>query len=191
MRKVFWMGCFSLLLLFLAGCTEIVSATREEPIQPDPQKTSLGTDLNDFQMETAIGVNIKKASPELDAAHVNVNAYNGVVLLTGEVPSNEIRALAGDTARKYRGVRLVHNELVVEGNSSFLSRTNDNWLATKLRTKLIADENVRSSIIKIVVEGGSVYLMGIVDRQSGDTAARIASNTGGVKRVVKLFEYPE
>lgn len=183
-------GCFAS-LLFLASCTDIVSAVRDEPIQPDPQKTSLGTDLNDFQMETAIGVNIKKASPELDKSHVTVNAYNGVILLTGEVPSDAMRGLAGDTARNYRGVRLVHNELVIGGKSSFLSRTNDNWLATKLRTKLIAEENVRSTTIKIVVEGGTIYLMGIIDRRSADIAAQIASNTGGVERVVKLFEYIE
>lgn len=177
------------LFLLLSACTEIISAVREDPIQPDPSKTSLGTDLDDFQMETAIGVNIKKASPQLDAAHINVNAYNGVILLTGEVANTALRTLAGDTARAYRGVRLVHNELAIQGKSSFLSRTNDTWLKTKLRTKLIADDQVRSPTIKIVVESGNVYLMGILRRGQADQAAKIASNTSGVKRVVKLFEY--
>ena len=177
------------LLILTSGCTEILHAVRDEPIQPDPSETSLGTDLDDFQMETAIGVNIKKASPNLDAAHINVNAYNGVILLTGEVANGQLRTLAGDTARAYRGVRLVHNELAIQGKSSFLSRTNDTWLKTKLRTKFIADDTIRSSTVKIVLESGNVYLMGILDRASADKAAQIASNTGGVQKVVKLFEY--
>ena len=190
MKNIILLGVLTA-FLGLVACTDIVSATRDTPIEPDPQKTPIGTDLNDFQMETAIGVNINKASSELDASHINVNAYNGVVLLTGEVPHSTARTLAGETARNYLGVRLVHNELLIEGKSSFLSRTNDNWLATKLRTKLIAEKNVRSTTIKIVAEAGTVYMMGLVDRQSADVAAIIASGTGGVKRVVKLFEYQD
>ena len=177
------------LLLAVTGCTEILTATRDKPIQPDPSETSLGTDLDDFQMETAIGVNINKASPDLHAAHINVHSYNGVILLTGEVANNSLRALAGDTARAYRGVRLVHNELTIQGKSSFLSRTNDTWLRTKLRTKFLASDKVRSSTVKIVAESGTIYLMGVLSRASADQAALIASHTGGVKRVVKLFEY--
>lgn len=177
------------MLIFLNSCTDIVSSMRSEPIQPDPSETSIGTDLDDFQMGVAVGVNIDKASQELKQSHVNVKAYNGVVLLTGEVPSQDARILAGNVANQYRGVRLVHNELQVQGKSSFLSRTNDNWLLTKLKTKYLASEDVRSGAIDIVVEQGAVYLMGITSRQEADRAAEIASNTGGVRRVVKLFEY--
>ena len=178
-----------LLLLTLTSCTNIMHAVRDEPYQPDPSETSFGTDIDDFQMETHIGVNIKKASPQLESAHINVNAYNGVVLLTGETANESLRSLAGNTARAYRGVRLVHNELTIQGTSSFLSRANDTWLRTKLRTKIIANDQVRTTTVKIVVEGGSVFLMGILPRREADRAAQIASNTGGVNRVVKLFEY--
>lgn len=176
------------LLLLLTGCTQIIHATRDTPIQPDPEETTIGTDINDWQMETAIGVNIKKAHSLLEHAHVSVNAYNGVILLTGEVPDANVRTIAGETARKYPRVRLVHNELQVQGNTSFLSRTNDSWLATKLKTKFIANRDVSASKVKIVTEAGVVYLMGTVNRHMADQAAAIASNTSGVRRVVKVFE---
>jgi osmotically-inducible protein OsmY len=178
-------------MMTLSGCTWLTHKVRDEPIQPDPLDTSVGEDIDDFQIEVAIGVNIKKAHPLLESAHVNVNSYNGVVLLTGEVPSDEMRSLAGDTARNFRGVRQVHNELQIMGPTSFLSRTNDGWLSTKVRSKLLADETIDSGKIKVITENSVVYLMGIVTPELADKAASVASTTRGIRKVVKVFEYPE
>ena len=175
--------------LTLAGCTSIIHATTDEPIQPDPTDTSLGTDIDDWQLETLIGVNIKKAHPNLESAHTNIHAYNGVILLTGEVPSTETRTLAGDAARNFRGVRQVHNELQVRGHTSLISRSNDTWLSTKVKTKLIASKEVKSSTVKVITENSVIYLMGLVTHATADKAAQIASTTGGAERVVKVFEY--
>ncbi|MCK9504953.1 MAG: BON domain-containing protein [Porticoccaceae bacterium] len=177
------------LALTLSGCTSFLHTVKDEPIQPDPHNTSLGTDIDDFQIETAVGVNIKKQHPLLANAHVNVHSYNGVVLLTGEVPSTEMRTLAGDTARNFRGVRQVHNELQIQGATSFLSRTNDGWLTTKVKSKLIADKTVESGKIKVITENGVVYLMGLTSQEIANKAAQIASTTKGVRKVVKVFEY--
>ena len=176
-------------ICLLSGCTDIIHATKSEPFQPDPTETTLGTDIDDSWLETMIGVNIKKAHPELDNSHINVTAYNGVVLLTGEVPSNDLRSLAGQTARELRGVRQVHNELMVQGSSSLISRTNDTWLTTKVKTKLLANDEVAGGKIKVVTEDSVIYLMGIVTRATADKAAQIASTTRGARRVVKAFEY--
>lgn len=174
----------------LTGCTSVVHTVKDEPIRPDPYKTSLGTDIDDFQISTAVAVNIRKQHPLLESAHINVHVYNGVVLLTGEVATQEVRTLASDTARKFRGVRQVHNELQIQGASSLISRSNDGWLTTKIKSKLIADKTVASSRIKVITENGVVYLMGIVPMNLAEKAASIASTTKGVRKVVKVFEYP-
>jgi len=177
-------------LILLSGCTSIIHTVRDEPIQPDPTRKTLGTDIDDFQIETGIGVNIKKAHHDLERAHVNVYAFNGVVLLTGQVPREELRAIAGDTARRFRGVRQVHNELQVQSTSSLLSRSSDSWITTKVKSKLIGYKDIDSSKIKVVTENGVVFLMGLVFPDQGEKAARVASSTKGVRRVVKVFEYP-
>ncbi len=122
-------------MLALSGCTSIIHATTDEPIKPDPSSTSLGTDIDDWQMETLIGVNIKKAHADLESAHVNITAYNGVILLTGEVATGDLRTLAGDTARKFRGVRQVHNELQIRTPTSLISRSNDTDHAALIASK--------------------------------------------------------
>ncbi|MFT6300293.1 MAG: osmotically-inducible protein OsmY [Saprospiraceae bacterium] len=175
----------------LAGCTEIIHVTTEEPIKSAPEEISLGTDIDDWEIETLIGVNIKKSSPELEKAHININSYNRVVLLTGQAPSPEARSLAARVANSYRGVRLVHNDISVSGPTSFISRTNDAWLSTKVKTKLMAHEEIKSSSIKVVTENGVVYLMGLISREKGKIAIQITSETGGAVRVVSALEYTD
>ena len=58
---------------FLTGCTEIIHVATENPIQPEPEKISIGTDIDDWELETSIGVNIKKNGPELENSNINVN----------------------------------------------------------------------------------------------------------------------
>jgi len=175
--------------LSLNACTSLINAVTSEPIQPDPSETSIGTDIDDWQMGTMIGVNIKKASQQLADSHINVSTYNKVVLLTGEVASSELRTLAGNTARNYKDVRQVYNELKLQGSSSLLARTNDSWLTTKVKSKLLANKEIVSGEIEVVTESGIVYLMGIVSRDTADRATAVASHTGGVVKVVRVFEY--
>jgi osmotically-inducible protein OsmY len=161
----------------------------KEPINPDPTSSTFGSDVNDLKMGTFIGVNIKKAAPALKKSHINVHVYAGVVLLTGEVPNQDLKGLAGNTARAYNGARQVHNELAVRGNSSIISRTNDTIITAQVKTKLTFDKEVESSSIEVTTEDSVVYLMGKVRRLSGEKATAIASGTSGVRRVVKVFEY--
>jgi osmotically-inducible protein OsmY len=169
------------LLLLTTACTNIVNSVTEGPIEPDPTATGVGTNINDLKMDTYIGVNIKKADEALAKSHINVNVYNAVVLLTGEVPNPKMKVLAGDVARDFSGVRQVHNELQVRGKSSMVARTNDSLLAL--------DQSVKASDIQIVTEDSVVYLMGKVLQAEGEAAANIARASSGVRKVVKVFEY--
>jgi osmotically-inducible protein OsmY len=176
-------------LVLLSGCATALNKMTAKPCQQDPAKPSVGTTVDDMKMDTLIAVNIKKAHPQLETAHVNVNSFNRAVLLTGEVPSEQLKTLAGETARAYHGTREVYNELQVRNNSAMLARTNDSWLGTKVRTRLIAEKDLDTSGIEVVVEDSVVYLLGKTSRRDANRIATIASRIGGVQRVVKVFEY--
>lgn len=173
----------------LSSCTAVVNSVVSEPITPDPTSSPIGSDINDIKMDTYIGVNLKKADPGLKRAHINVHVYHAIVLLTGEVPTKELKLLAGDTARAFTGQRQVHNELQVRGNSSIVARTNDALISAKVATKLTFDNEVKSSNIEVTAEDSVVYLMGKVRRINAEKATAIASRTSGVRSVVKVFEY--
>lgn len=192
MNKPFriWKLCvLGLCAMHFSACTSVLDATTSKPIQPDPTKRTIGTYINDEQLETIAAVNLKKASSALDSAHINVNAFNGVVLVTGEVPSQATRDLATSTLKKLHMVRQVFNELQVQGNTALLGRTNDTWITSKVKTQLIAHKDIDSGRVKIVTENGTVYLMGTVSRVQADKIANVVSRIGGVQKVVRTFEY--
>lgn len=183
----------AILLLAILGsaCTTIVDSTTKEPIQPDPSQRSLGTYIDDKRLQVIVGVNIRKADPLLKKSNINVTSFNGVVLLTGQVPSHDLRLLAAQTASKVNGVRQAHNELQVKENTAFLSRTHDIWLGTKVKAILVANKEIKGLKIKVVIDDGVVYLMGLVSQQEANLASNLVSNTGGVKEVVRVFEYTD
>ena len=175
--------------LVLNGCTTLVDATTREPINPDPTQRSLGTYIDDKRLQIIVAVNIRKAHPELKQSHINVTSFNGVILLTGQVPNPQLRLLAAQTAKSVSTVRQVHNELEIKGNIPFVARTNDTWLGTKIKAVLIADKYVSGLKIKVVVEDSTAYLMGLISQKQADRATNLVRNVSGVKEVVRVFEY--
>lgn len=100
-----------------------------------------------------------------------------------------MKSLAGDVAREYSGVRQVYNELQIRGKTSIISRTNDTLISGKIKTKLAFNKVVDYSDLTLITEDSIVYLLGTVSKSTGDLAAEIASNTSGVRKVVKCLEY--
>lgn len=178
---------FLVVCLGLAGCSSIMKSG--SPISEDYGKRSAGTLLDDQSIENRSYANIANAAPELKKAHIVVVSFNGVVLLAGQVASNELRDLAETTVKNIRKVRLVHNEITVSGPTSMVARSNDTWLTTKVKSRLIVSKDVSANRIKVVTENSVVYLLGLVTRDQADNAVRVARQTYGVQKIVKVFEY--
>lgn len=177
------------LLLALGACAPIMDATSDGPIRENPGKRSFGSKLDDQRIEDITKVNIKKISPQLRKAHFDVVSYNGVVLLIGQVQTDEFRSRAASVASNTLRVRQVQNALTVGPNTSAAVRMYDAWLTTKVKTKFAFNNDINGQRIKVVTENGVVYLMGLVSQREGDRAAGVAQRTGGAQRIVKAFEY--
>lgn len=121
--------------------------------------------------------------------HVNVTSYNYTVLLTGEVPTDKVKAEAERVVREIPQVKSVVNELQIAGTSSAASRSNDAYITSKVKGNFLGNGKFRPTDIKVVTEAGSVYLLGLVTREEADAATEIARGTGGVQKVVRVFEY--
>ena len=124
-----------------------------------------------------------------DGVHVNVTSFNRVILLTGEVPDAATREAIERIVAGLPNVRSVANELEVAGVSSLTSRSNDSLITSKVKVRFLDARRFNALHVKVVTEAGIVYLMGIVTEQEGNEAAEVARTTGGVRKVVKVFEY--
>lgn len=176
-------------LLFINGCTAIVDSTTQKPIEPDPRSRSFGTYIDDKRLQTIVRVNINKADPIFRQSRLRVISFKGLVLLIGQVPTEELRLLAGQTANNVGPVRKVYNEIDTSANIPFLRRSNDTWITSKAKTSLLANKDVNGLKIKVITENGVVYLMGVITEEKANIAANLISNIRGVKEVVRVFEY--
>ena len=188
--KFFSTSTFAGILILLTGCTTMIESVNEDPIRTDPTERSWGNWLDDNSISTIAEVNISKAAPEFKRdSRIKVVSYNGIVLLIGQVPTQALKEEATRIVTPINNVRKVYNELTVSMPTTVLEHSNDSWLTTKIKTKLIQNEIVTADKIKVNTEKGTVYLMGLTTPQEASAAVEAARSTRGVQKVVKVFEY--
>jgi hyperosmotically inducible periplasmic protein len=92
--------------------------------------------------------------------HVKVKASDGVVTLTGTVQDKDDKALAEDTVENLPGVTRVKNEIAVKPTHAEHS---DEWIALKVRSRLLVKGNVSATATKVAARNGVVTLTGTAD----------------------------
>ena len=123
-----------------------------------------------------------------DKVHANVTSYNRMLLVTGEAPDAAARGEVEKVISGVPNVKSVTNELQVAGVSSFGGRSNDTYITSKVKARFIDANKFAANHVKVVTEAGVVYLLGLVTQKEADAAVEIARTTGGVQKVVKVFE---
>jgi osmotically-inducible protein OsmY len=177
-----------LALALLPGCIPaIIGAGGAAAISSLEDRRSAGTQVDDESIEVRASNRIGDRFG--GRVHINVTSYNRIALLTGEVPDERAREEIEKIVLAVPSVRGVTNDLQVAGISSYGSRTNDSYLTSKVRGRLLDTKRLSPVHVKVVTEAGVVYLMGVVTEPEGDEAVEIARTTGGVRKVVKAFEY--
>jgi len=184
--RLFALGALGLAAAITSGCVGVaVVGAGATVVMLDDRRTT-GVYVEDENIEwKALALN-NEAAPD---AHINTTSYNGKVLLTGEVSTEALKKAVGENIGKITSVKSVVNELRVAGNSSLASRGGDSLTTTKVKTAFLNNGKFPPTAMKVLTEDGTVYLMGLVTVQEGDAAAEIARNVGGVRSVVKVFEY--
>ena len=178
------------LCLGISGCTSVVNASRESPIQDDRGTRTFGSKIDDSLIETKVGVNVAKANPDLDTqSHIVVTSFNGVVLLAGQTPRADLKAQAEQAAASVQRVKKVHNELQVMDPITLLAISNDALLTTKIKAQMLTDNAIPGSRIKVVTDNGIVYLMGLLTQAEATRASNLVQGVSGVQKIVKVFEY--
>ncbi len=171
----------------LAACIPVIIGGAAAGGTMAADRRTAGIYVEDANIELKASKSIGDALGE--EAHVNITSYNRIVLLTGEVPSDADKERAETMAKEITNVRSVTNELVVMPKTSVSSRGNDTYLTSKVKAKFVADGRFPANVVKVVSENSVVYLMGLVSHAEAQFATEIASNTDGVTKVVKVFEY--
>ena len=172
--------------LVLHGCAPLVVAGVGATVVMVEDRRSTGTYIEDENIEWKARILVVE---RFNDAHINNTSFNMSLLLTGEVPSEQMKKDVEQAMRGIASVKNVINELAVAGNTSLVARSSDGLTTTNTKARFLNNGKFSTNHIKVVTEAGSVFLMGIVTREEGDAATELARTTSGVARVVKVFEY--
>ncbi|WP_020590467.1 BON domain-containing protein [Kiloniella laminariae] len=158
-----------------AGAVATTTALEERPFT----KT-----VSDAQIKIAINDNLFQENLNI-FRHVNIAVTEGKVLLTGNVQEPDHRVIAVREAWKANGVREVVNEIEVNNDAGFTDYTQDVWIATQLKSKLLFDKQITSINYNVETVNQNIYLMGIAQDQTElNRAIAHAKDIDYVKRVV-------
>jgi len=126
--------------------------------------------------------------PSVNSAHIGVTANNGVVTLTGHVPSYAEKWAAEKAAERVVGVKGVAVELEVRYLDG--KKTDDDQIAKRALNSLEWNISVPADKVKVQVEKGWVNLTGEVDWQyqriAAESDVRRLSGVVGVTNLIKV-----
>lgn len=178
-----------LVAVTVSGCG-IVVATTAVVIAVDVARDRRGASVywDDNKMEFDIRGSISDQK-EIQNENVSITVFNGIVLLTGEVPDQRDIDKILDLAKAHKGSQQVINRLELAGKTNLTSRANDGWITTRVKTAMTTSGTLDPTRVKVVTERANVYLMGLVTRAEAEAAVEVTRSVPGVVRVIKVFEY--
>jgi len=148
---------------------------------------NMARSINDINADRVINARLKRTAG-FDLGSVEVEVAEGIVVLSGNVPTEKDRVEAERIAWSAPNIVKVGNELKIKGDQSFASNTKDGILSQSVKTRLLADKYVKGRNINVESYEGTVYLLGVArTTEEMKRAAEIASRTKGTKEVISYI----
>ncbi len=191
MKKVIILCAIMITSSILSSCSPIVqgAAAVTTVATMSNDRRTMGEILDDKTLYMDLGNLVSKDSM-LEGAHINFNVYNQAVLMTGEVPNDNMRDyLESIVKSKSAKISQLINEVEVMAKSSYLDRAKDGVITVQIETLFFNQEVFHPSHVSVLTERKVVYLMGSVTKREAEHATNVASKAKNVKKVVKLFNY--
>lgn len=177
-------------LLSLQGCLTtavVTTAAVAGKVATDPRST--GTQVDDEILEEKVAYNLNNDAQLKEEGRINVVAYNGRVLLIGQVPSSSAAESARNIAAGVEGVKEVVNEIRTGDVINASQIAMDSWITTTVKSKLLLNDEVKTTEVKVITENGEVFILGKLSQTQADAAAEVARNVRGVTKVIKVVNY--
>jgi len=184
----------SILFIFVAfmqtGCTALAVGTvgAAAATTSAADRRTVGTQIDDKTTQSRVRSAINDIPNVKDDAAVSVDVYNGQVLLTGQAPLQTMIVDVESKAVKVQNVVKVHNQVRLGSPIPATSTMNDVWLASKIKTIMLADENIPLFKLDLIVEDSEVFIMGLLTKQEASAAVEAARNVEGVTKVIRVME---
>ena len=177
-------------ILMLQGCAGAVMVGAVGGAMMVNDERSFSTQLDDTNADFQIASELAALEDVKNQANITGVVMNGNVLMIGQSPNSMLRDKAIRTVQTLKLGGKIHNQIRIGNPTSFTTRSNDTWITTKVKTRMLNTDNLDTTRIKVITENGEVFLLGVVHRDQADLAVDVTRNTAGVRKVIKVFESP-
>jgi osmotically-inducible protein OsmY len=172
----------------LQGCLPLVVGATAVGSMAAVDRRTLGVQTDDKTFELKGEGRASKITG--DKGRVAVTSYNRMVVLSGEVADEKMKAEVEAQIATLGDLKKIENDLEVAPVSTVSARSSDLLITSKVKASIIDTKDLYISAFKIHTDRGVVYLMGRVTQREAKLAAEVARNAAGnIRKVVKLFEY--
>ena len=175
--------------LLLQGCAALLVGAGVGAASAAHDRRTLGTQVDDKTTASRISVALGQNEGLKQRTNINVHVFNGSTLLVGQAPSQALIAEVQQTVEKVKNIGKLHNQIRLASPIQTSTSAHDLWLASKIKTILVADKRIDGLHVHVAVEDSEVFLMGLVSQNEANIAVDIVRNVDGVAQVIKAFEY--
>ncbi|WP_373778080.1 division/outer membrane stress-associated lipid-binding lipoprotein [Glaesserella sp.] len=191
-KRVCLASLLAMTFVSLQGClaTAVVGgAAVATKVATDPR--TAGRQLDDETLEEKVAYNLNKDAQIKEEARISVVSYNGKILLIGQAPNESVKDAAKSVTAGVEGVSMVYNEIRIGEKIGVAQISEDSWITTKIKSKLLVNAEVKTTEVKVITENGEVFLMGNLSETQANAAAEVARHVSGVKKVIKVITYAQ
>ena len=150
------------------------------------------TSAKNILPDTSISILVKKkllGDDKVSGLDVHVKTINGKVTLSGKVPNEAAKQRAISLAKEVDSVKEVISKIEIDESSYAKNLASDTAITTKIKLKLLDDDQVSGLDVHVKTINGKVTLAGVVpDQEAKDRVIAIAKLTNGVAKVYSNLE---
>lgn len=119
-----------------------------------------------------------------NSVRIGIDSFRREVLLTGEVPSEQVKTDVANMISSIHDVKKVYNYLTVTATPKAQSHTlHENYLKSKIIAKILGTGGVHPSQYKLAVRDNMAYLLGFLTAQQEQTIINTIASVQGMEGV--------
>ncbi len=186
MNKKFLINKFYIILIsfLLFNCAQVATGTAVKLVTVNQEERSIGEFVDDVIIKSVIKNSYFDQNEKL-FFNIDVEVSQGRVLLTGTVENINLKIEATRIAWGADGVQTVINEIQISNSDNILNYADDLVISTKVKGKLILDENINSLNYSVETVNKLVYIIGIARTEDErDLVVEVTKDVYGVEEVI-------
>ena len=174
----------ALTFILLTNCAQVATGTAVKIVTVNQEDRSIGEFVDDAIIKTVIKNSYFDQNEKL-FFNIDVEVSQARVLLTGTVENIDLKIEATRIAWGVKGVKTVINEIQISNSDNIINFADDLVISTKVKGKLILDENINSLNYSIETVNKMVYIIGIAKSENErNLVINVAKGVYGVEEVI-------